>query len=354
MDFSFSSDQQDLRTLAARICTDGTTVERAKAALTSAEGMDLTLWASMAEAGLVGIAMPESVGGAGLGWLETCIVLEEVGRTAAAVPAWAVMALAAPALEDHPALLAELAAGTTIVTAAVHEPTGDPFAPATTVNDAQAATALVTGTKVCVSAGTVAAAMVVTTADGLYLVESDAPGVTIERAGTTTGVPEATVTFADAPGVRLGGPDACEALMWRGISAACVMTSGACAAALALTATYAVERHQFGKPIASLQAVSQRTGDAYIDTEAVRLTAWQAAWRMDMGMDATEQLLAAKYQAAEAGWRVVHAAHHLHGGFGVDRDYPLHRFFLLHKQLELQLGSGTPSLAHLGRILAAR
>jgi alkylation response protein AidB-like acyl-CoA dehydrogenase len=63
-------------------------------------------------------------------------------------------------------------------------------------------------------------------------------------------------------------------------------------------------------------------------------------------------LLAAKYQAAEAGWRVVHAAHHLHGGFGVDRDYPLHRFFLLHKQLELQLGSGTPSLAHLGRLLA--
>jgi alkylation response protein AidB-like acyl-CoA dehydrogenase len=48
----------------------------------------------------------------------------------------------------------------------------------------------------------------------------------------------------------------------------------------------------------------------------------------------------------------VHAAHHLHGGFGVDRDYPLHRFFLLHKQLELQLGSGTPSLAHLGRLLA--
>lgn len=347
MDFSFTPEQIELRELAARILGDATSPERAKAVTASESGVDLDLWAAMATAGLVGISLPESAGGGGFGWLETCVVLEEVGRTAAAVPALAVMALAGPALTSQPDLQRAVAEGATVVTAAVHEPVGDPFSPATTATGGR-----LTGTKVCVPSGTLASAFVVTTNDGLYLVDAAADGVKIERADTTTKVPEARVTFADAPGVQLGGPDAVEALLWRGISAACVMTSGACAAALALTATYTVERHQFGKPIASLQAVSQRTGDAYIDTEAIRLTAWQAAWRMSEGLPCSEQLLAAKFQSAEAGWRVVHAAHHLHGGFGVDRDYPLHRFFLLHKQLELQLGSGTPSLVHLGRLLA--
>ena len=348
MDFSLTTEQNELRGLAARILGDATTPERTKAVTASESGIDLDLWSAMAEAGLVGISLPESAGGGGFGWLETCVVLEEVGRTAAAVPAFAVMALAAPSLVDHPDRLAALASGGTIISAAIHEPIGDPFAPVASATDGK-----VTGTKVCVPSGLVASAFVVTCADGLYLVDADAPGVTVQRADTTTRVPEAVVTFDAAPATCLGGTSAVEELLWRGISAACVMTSGACAAALALTATYTVERHQFGKPIASLQAVSQRAGDAYIDTEAVRLTAWQGAWRLAEGLPCAEQLLAAKYHAAEAGWRVVHAAHHLHGGFGVDRDYPLHRFFLLHKQLELQLGSGTPSLAHLGRLLAA-
>ena len=348
MDFALSTDQNELRELAARILGDATTPERAKSVTASPDGIDAELWAAMATAGLVGISLPESAGGSGLGWLETCVVLEEVGRTAAAVPALVTMALAGPALGEHPGLLARVIDGSTVVSAAVHEPVGDPFAPTTTVTDGT-----LTGTKVCVPVGTLAEAFVVTATDGLYLVEAGAPGVRIERSDTTSGVPESLVTFTDAPAACLGGPEAVEALLWRGISAACVMTSGACAAALALTASYTVERHQFGKPIASLQAVSQRAGDAYIDTEAIRLTAWQAAWRLDQGLPCAEQLLAAKYQAAEAGWRVVHAAHHLHGGFGVDRDYPLHRFFLLHKQLELTLGSGTPSLAHLGRLLAS-
>lgn len=348
MDFSLTTEQDELRALAARILGDAATPERAKATAATPDGMDRELWASMAAAGLVGISFPEAAGGSGLGWLETCVVLEEVGRTAVAVPAFATMALAAPALVDQPDLLSQVVDGSTIVTAAVHEPVGDPFEPATTVADGA-----ITGVKVCVPAGTLASTFVVTASDGLYLVGADAAGVSVERSDTTTGVPEARVSFDSAPAVCLGGPDAVADLLWRGISAACVMTSGACAAAVALTATYTVERHQFGKPIASLQAVSQRAGDAYIDTEAVRLTAWQGAWRLDQGLPCAEQLLAAKYQAAEAGWRVVHAAHHLHGGFGVDRDYPLHRFFLLHKQLELMLGSGTPSLAHLGRLLAS-
>ena len=130
------------------------------------------------------------------------------------------------------------------------------------------------------------------------------------------------------------------------------MAAGACAAALELTANYTKTRVQFGRPIATFQAVSQRAGDAYIDTEAVRLTAWQAAWRLDSGLPAAEQVAIAKFWASEGGLQVLHAAQHLHGGVGVDRDYPLHRYFLLSKQLELSLGSATPSLLRLGGLLA--
>lgn len=103
--------------------------------------------------------------------------------------------------------------------------------------------------------------------------------------------------------------------------------------------------------------MSQRAADEYIDAEAVRLTGWQAAWRLDDAGSSPDELtrralLTAKFWAADGGWRVIHAAHHLHGGIGVDRDYPLHRYLLLMKQLELQLGSTSPTLARLGRSLA--
>jgi alkylation response protein AidB-like acyl-CoA dehydrogenase len=120
-----------------------------------------------------------------------------------------------------------------------------------------------------------------------------------------------------------------------------------------MTAEYAKTREQFDRPIASFQAVGQRAADAYIDAEAIRLTAWQAAWRVDAGLPATAEVAVAKFWAADGGQRVVHAAQHLHGGIGVDRDYPLHRYFLWAKHLELMLGGGTSQLRTLGGLLAA-
>ena len=93
--------------------------------------------------------------------------------------------------------------------------------------------------------------------------------------------------------------------------------------------------------------------DAYIDTEAVRLTSRQAAWRIADGKSAHEKVAIARWWASEAGFRVVHAATHLHGGVGVDRDYPLHRYFLIMRQLELTLGNSEEQLQKLGDLLAA-
>jgi alkylation response protein AidB-like acyl-CoA dehydrogenase len=114
-----------------------------------------------------------------------------------------------------------------------------------------------------------------------------------------------------------------------------------------------VTRKQFDRPIASFQAVGQRAADAYVDTEAVGITARQVAWRLSAGLPAEEQVAIAKFWAAEGGQRVVHAAQHIHGGLGVDRTYPLHRYFLAAKQIELTLGGATANLLRLGDIMAA-
>jgi alkylation response protein AidB-like acyl-CoA dehydrogenase len=126
-----------------------------------------------------------------------------------------------------------------------------------------------------------------------------------------------------------------------------------CSRALEITARYVSEREQFGSKLGTFQAVSQRAADAFIDTEAIRLTAWEAAWRLSVDLPAAEHLATAKFWAAEGGQRVVHACQHLHGGIGVDTDYPIHRYFRWAKVLELTLGGATASLLRLGAILAA-
>src|SRR5205814_288540 len=111
-------------------------------------------------------------------------------------------------------------------------------------------------------------------------------------------------------------------------------------------------REQFGKPISKFQAVAQRAADAYIDVESIRWTAWQAVWLLAQGRPAPEEVAIAKFWVGEGGHRVVYAAQHLHGGIGVDLDYPLFRSYLWSKQIELTLGSATQQLAKIGQMMA--
>jgi alkylation response protein AidB-like acyl-CoA dehydrogenase len=119
-----------------------------------------------------------------------------------------------------------------------------------------------------------------------------------------------------------------------------------------MTAEYTTQRQQFDRPIATFQAVSQRAADAYIDVETVRLATWAAAWRLANDVPAAREAVIAKYWAAEAGHRVVYAAQHLHGGIGFDVDYPLHRYYLWSRQIELTLGGASQQIARLGAELA--
>jgi acyl-CoA dehydrogenase len=216
-----------------------------------------------------------------------------------------------------------------------------------------------------VPSGTIADAVLVTARiepDGVavFVVPTGAAGVSVETMTANNGQPEGLVTLA---GVAVGadallgsvedGPSIVEWLVQRSTTALALEQAGAAAASLALVAEYTKTREQFGKPIATFQAVGQRAADAYVDAEAIRLTAWQAAWRIAEGLPADKEVAVAKFWAADGGQRVVHAAVHLHGGVGVDREYPLHRFFLNTKHIELTLGGATDQLLRLGATLAA-
>jgi acyl-CoA dehydrogenase len=393
MDFTFSEEQEAVRELATRMFSERATHERLKEIETAAGAdgdgpgpIDRELWSELGKAGLLGIHLGEDVGGAGLDFVAACLVIEAAGRTAAYVPVVESMVYGAVPIAafgtaaQKAAWLPGAASGSTILTAALAELAGEVIvpggaAPATTATVGAGAGAdgswVLNGVKACVPAAFVADAVLVPAmrlaADGseigtgVFIVDVSAAGVSLTRMTTTTGRPEAMLELSGvAVGADrlLGGDDADGAAIVAltseyAITALCIQEAGACAAAMDLTAEYTKTRVQFEKPIATFQAVGQRAADAYVDTEAIRLTAWQAASRLAAGLPAASEVAVAKFWAAEGGQRVVHAAAHLHGGVGVDRDYPLHRYFLLTRQIELTLGSASDSLRRLGRILAA-
>ncbi len=118
------------------------------------------------------------------------------------------------------------------------------------------------------------------------------------------------------------------------------------------TAGYVRERSQFGVPIGSFQAVQHRAADCFIDLESMRWTTWRAVESAALGTPAPRECAVAKFWAADGWARIAAACQHLHGGIGVDLDYPIHRYFLRSKALELALGGATPHLVRLGRDLA--
>jgi alkylation response protein AidB-like acyl-CoA dehydrogenase len=121
---------------------------------------------------------------------------------------------------------------------------------------------------------------------------------------------------------------------------------------LKMTAAYTSQREQFGRPIATFQAVSHRAADAYIDVQNLRLACQQAASLLSARVAANQAVMIAKIWAADVAHRVSQSSQHLHGGIGVDRDYPLFRFCLWAKQLELTLGGGNSYLTALGDAIA--
>ncbi len=371
MDFGVGEDREVVRDLAAQIIRDGCSHERSKALEESSGWLDEELWGELVAANLSALTVSEAFGGSEMGLIESCLVLQEVGRSCAPVPLLETLILGAMPLNEFASdaqkkrWLVPVAESGAILSAALNESgSSDPARPrlrATRDGDAWT----LTGEKICVPAAGRASCILVPadTGDGkvgVFLVEPGCDGLEIVDQQVINWERQGLMRFL---GVRvgaeavLGDPDQGGAIVeWMlerarlGIAATLL---GVCEEALQRTAAYLAERKQFGRQIGTFQAVQMRCADAYIDLEAMRSTLWQAVWRVDAGLRAGTEVLAAKWWASRAGDRIVHSVQHLHGGIGSDIDYPIHRYFLWAQQLSTLLGGPNQHLAEIGAMLVS-
>ncbi len=346
MDFSFTEEAEAVRDLAEQVFTGSMSVERVKEIEASDERVDRELWKELASTGLLGIGLPEAHGGAGLGLVEVCLVLQAQGRRVAPVPYWptvvAAQTLAAFGTgEQQDRWLPAVAGGEAILSVALEPAKG------------AATDAGVSGSWPSVPAGHVADAVLVPVDDDLWLVETGAAGVERPEAVTTSRGKVAHLELDGVAGERVGGPDASRFARERALVALAALSLGACEEATRMAAEYTSTREQFGKPLSTNQGVVLKAADAYIAMRAMDVTLWQAAWRLDEGLDAAEAVEVAHWWASEGGHRVVHITQHLHGGMGADIDYPVHRYFLWAKEITDVLGGPSHHLARLGDLIAA-
>jgi alkylation response protein AidB-like acyl-CoA dehydrogenase len=323
-------DQQSLVGLADQILRARTTNERLAEVETSDTRIDERLWAELAAAGLVGIAVPEQYGGAGLGLTEICLLLEQHGRRLALLPWWET-AVAAFVVARHGtdaqklAWLPGVAAGTTRLALVADLGGGDGPTPS----------------------GTVAQAAVVVSGSDVSLVPLD--GVSRTAVVTTTHALAADLDLSSATGEPLDADaDWVRDVARVGLAAGQL---GNTDEGVREAASYLSGREQFGRPLATFQAVSQQLGDAYCDVQAMRATLWQAVWVLEQGRDARREVDVATWWACDAGVRVQTVVQHLHGGMGADTTYPVHRRLLWALRTDALLGGASRQLARLGPAL---
>lgn len=405
MDFTFTEEQQ-AAVEAARAVLSGVAPDAVPSpALVPgavAEDIDRPLWSRLAAADLLSLTLAPEHGGAGLDLIALCLVLRESAKVLARVPLLETCAVAmtlqryaggGPVTE----LLPRVGRGELVLTAGANGRTGHepaeravtahrddgPDAPgdghggnaAWVLDGVQSAVPWAQAADwIAVPAHTAPARAVPAqtgeagaegggTGEGravLALVRRGQEGVTVAEQVSTSGELFGEVRL---DGVRVGPGELIEAPgAWEWLRD--LLTVGTCALALGLgetvlsmTSQYTSEREQFGFPVATFQAVAVQAADRYIDLRAMEVTLWQAAWRITTGgageLPAAGDVAVAKIWASDGVRRVVQTAQHLHGGFGADTEYALHRFHAWAKQIELSLGSAAAHEEALADLLAA-
>jgi alkylation response protein AidB-like acyl-CoA dehydrogenase len=262
-------------------------------------------WKQLDDSGLLGIAVPEAEGGAGLGLEEVLLILEQQGRFVAVAPLW-----------EH--LIA------TLGLAKANTPAG------TAKLSLSLEGTLVSGTP---------DAVVGIDADGVFFAPVTDLGPVIE---TTNHTPSYEPTLGDRQRLDVD-PAWLEDIARLGL---CAQQLGNVDAGVREAAAYLSEREQFGRPLATFQATQQQLGDAYCDVQAMRATLWQAAFTL-----ACKDVDVACWWATDAGERAQHIVQHLHGGIGADITYPVHHRLLWTMRINAFLGGPTRQLVRLGKQL---
>jgi alkylation response protein AidB-like acyl-CoA dehydrogenase len=332
------------------------------------EGDDIAGWDALVSSELLSNFAPESVGGDHLGAAEAVQLFIAIGTKALDLPALGTLA-SMTVLDRYgeaaaaDAYLPEIASGRALFALAIAEPAADGIEHGQTTAMPSGAGWLINGTKASVAFADRASRLLVTAClpDGLagvFFVDPRQAGVSMTEEVATTGATRWTVELESvhiATSDALVNWDAAQALQRHALLYLAAQQVGCTRRALELAASYTSERKQFGRAIASFQAVASRLADAYVDLKALTWTVYDAADAMDRDRDDAPLAVAtAKFWAAEAGHRIASTAQHVHGGIGVDMDYPVHRFFLRAKDIEFTLGGASAQLAAVWEHLEAQ
>ncbi|MGI9003293.1 MAG: acyl-CoA dehydrogenase family protein [Pseudonocardia sp.] len=361
MDLTLTPDQELIRSTARDVLGSRAATGGVAALAGEPAGYSVALWKEMVELGWTGLAVPESCGGVGEGFLEACLLIEEMGAAQVPSPFLATMACAAPAIErygtgEQQAHWLSRIAGGRMLTYARAAPRGGWGPEGSTVAAvASGAGWILDGTARFVPFGHVAEDVLVLaeTAGGLtaFLVDGAAPGITRERLDVVGPNAEHHLRLASVavPADRVlgevgGGVAVAGTVAAFGAAATCAEMVGGAQRVLDMTVEYATRREQFGRPIGSFQAVQHHCADMAIDVLTARFIAYEAIWRLTApGQPADEVALtvsAAKAWVSEAYQRVCALGHQVHGAIGFTGEHPLHHYLRHAMSAALAFGDG--------------
>jgi alkylation response protein AidB-like acyl-CoA dehydrogenase len=343
MNFGFTEEQELLRQEVRKFLDAHCPMEEVRKLMETPDGFSRALWKQLGELGWTGLTVPEAQGGAGLGWVDLVVVLEEMGRTlfpspflGATIGSAAIREAASDAQKQR--WLPALADGSSIATLAWLEPSDRMDLAGVALEGRRSGDGFsLTGTKAQVLDAPAADRFVVAFRDGsrvrLAVVERSAAGVDVEPTPSIDQTRRVGRVRFENAAVAADAvlADAGEATLVRVLDlAAAAVTAeslGAAEAAIRLTVRYAGERVQFGSPIGRFQGVKHPLAETYVDVESARSILYYAAWALDeRDADASRATSLAKAYASEAFARIGIDAVQLHGGVGFTWEYDPHLY----------------------------
>jgi len=362
VDFSFSEEQEMLRTLARDFLTRECPKAKVRELEKDEKGYDPQMWRNMAELGWMGLVFPEEYEGTNASFMELAVLMEEMGRNILPGPFFSTVVLSAlPILEygtseQKAKFLPQIAKGEAIWALALTESSGSYKASEIKLRASlEGDDYILEGDKLFVSDAHIAVYLLVVARTGegkgpeegitLFIVDAKDPAVGVEVIPTIAGDRQCRVSFNrvrasknDILGDVGQGWNIVDFILQRAAILKCAEISGSCQAVLDMTSAYAKERVQFDRPIGSFQAVQHKLADMVIDVEGIHYLLYQAAWGIGVGSPSRLQISIAKAKASEAYQRICIDGITTHGAIGFTLDHDIGLYYRRVRAAEFAAG----------------
>ncbi len=360
MDFNLQEEQDMLRKTARDFLTSRCPKTLVREMEEDEKGYPTELWREIADLGWAGLVFPEKYGGSGMSFLDLALLIEEMARACLPSPFFATVVLSGLAIldtgteEQKQAYLSRISSGKSISTLAFYEgETQHEIGSITTTAIAKNDHFIISGTKLFVPYAHVADQILYITRTNsqtgegvtVFIVDAGSPGISNTVLTTIAKDKLCAVTFDRVSiskdnilGQRGMDLSVIQRIIERAVVTKCCEIVGYSQQLLEMTIDYAKERRQFDRPIGSFQIIQHYCSDMFTDIEGLRLSAYQAAWRLSEGLSATREVAVAKAWASEAGERIISLGHQIFGAMGVTEDHDLHLYTRRIKAAQLMFG----------------